>query len=79
MNLIQVRNVPEDVHRRLKVRAAERGITLSALVYDAVLDYAERPTMTDFRAQVATREPVECGGHLAHSRPVVDGRFPPDS
>jgi len=62
MKLIQVRNVPDDVHRRLKVRAAERGITLSALVYDAVLDYAERPTMADFRAQVATREPIELEG-----------------
>ena len=62
MKLIQVRNVPDDVHRKLKVRAAERGITLSELVYDAVLDYAQRPTMAEFRAFVAPHESVELAG-----------------
>ncbi len=53
MKMIQVRNVPDEVHRKLKIRAAERGVTLSRLVYDAVIDYAERPTWEDFERKLA--------------------------
>jgi plasmid stability protein len=36
--MIQIRNVPDDLHRRLKARAAERGLSLS----DYLLQMAER-------------------------------------
>lgn len=36
--MIQIRNVPDDVHRRLKAKAAERGLSLS----DYLLRMAER-------------------------------------
>jgi plasmid stability protein len=36
--MIQIRNVPDDLHRKLKVRAAEQGLTLS----DYLLAMAER-------------------------------------
>jgi antitoxin FitA len=36
--MIQIRNVPDDLHRTLKARAAERGLTLS----DYLLEMAER-------------------------------------
>jgi plasmid stability protein len=29
MKTIQIRNVPDELHRKLKVRAAERGTSLS--------------------------------------------------
>jgi plasmid stability protein len=38
MGNIQIRNVPPELHRKLKSRAAERGMTLS----DYLLDEAER-------------------------------------
>jgi plasmid stability protein len=38
MGMIQIRNVPDDLHRRLKVRAAEQGLSLS----DYLLRMAER-------------------------------------
>ncbi len=59
MKLIQIRNVPDEVHQRIKVRAAERGTTMSQLAYDAVVDFAERPTLEEFRARMAEREPIE--------------------
>lgn len=62
MKLIQIRNVPDDVHRDLKVRAAQRGTTLSQLAYDAVVEFASRPTIEDFRSGLAAREPVEPAG-----------------
>jgi len=36
--MIQIRNVPDDLHRRLKAKAAERGLSLS----DYLLQMAER-------------------------------------
>ncbi len=58
MKLIQIRNVPDDVHR-LKVRAAQQGTTMSRLAYEAVVEYAERPTLAELRAVLAEREPVD--------------------
>jgi antitoxin FitA len=40
--MIQVRNVPDQLHRRLKARAAERGISLSDLILDELRHIAER-------------------------------------
>jgi len=59
MKLIQIRNVPDDVHHRLKVRAAQQGTTMSRLAYEAVVEYAERPTLAELRAVLAEREPVD--------------------
>jgi hypothetical protein len=36
--MIQIRNVPDDIHRTLKAKAAQRGMTLS----DYLLQMAER-------------------------------------
>lgn len=44
MSLIQVRNVPEDLHRRLKERAAREGVTLSDLALAELARSVERPT-----------------------------------
>jgi plasmid stability protein len=38
MGMIQIRNVPDDLHRRLKAKAAEAGMSLS----DYLLRMAER-------------------------------------
>lgn len=65
MKLIQIRNVPDDVHRRLKVRAAQQGRTLSDLARDAVTEYAERPTMAEVLERVRSRERVELPGGAA--------------
>lgn len=62
MKLIQVREVPDDVHRRLKVRAAEQGRTLSDLARSALTEYATRPTMVEVLDRVRSREPVELPG-----------------
>lgn len=42
--MMQVRNVPEDLHRELKVRAASQGLTLSELALNELRQkFAERP------------------------------------
>ncbi len=56
--MIQIRNVPEDLHRKLKVRAAELGMTLSDYLLSEVRQVAERPTLQEMLARLAESEPV---------------------
>lgn len=55
---IQIRNVPEALHRRLKARAALAGMSLSDFLLREVRELAERPTLEDLRARLASRSPV---------------------
>ena len=54
--MIQIRNVPEDIHRRLKVRAAEAGMSLSELLLREVTRVALRPTLDELTARIRRRE-----------------------
>ncbi len=58
MKNLQVRNVPEDIHRRLKARAAEEGISLSELALGELRSSLERPTRRELVERIAQREPV---------------------
>lgn len=53
--MIQVRNVPDDVHRTLKVRAAVAGMSLSDYVKQDLEAAAARPTLEEIDARVADR------------------------
>ena len=57
--MIQIRNVPEDLHRTLKVRAARAGMTLSDYLLSEIEQVAEKPTMSEWLERVRSREPVE--------------------
>jgi plasmid stability protein len=59
MKTLQVRNVPDDVHRTLKVRAAQQGRSLSDYLLEELQRIAEQPTMEEVLARIASREPVE--------------------
>ena len=47
--MIQLRNVPDALHRKLKARAAEEGLSLSDYLIRMAKSEAERPTMREFR------------------------------
>jgi plasmid stability protein len=55
---IQIRNVPEDVHRTLKARAAARGMSLSEYLLEQLTDTARLPTLEDHVARVRQRPMV---------------------
>jgi len=57
--LLQVRQVPDDVHRTLKVRAAQAGTSLSEYVRAELELIASRPTPDELRARLQSRTPVE--------------------
>ena len=56
--MIQVRNVPDSVHRILKSRAAQAGMSLSDYLLVELRKIAERPTMDELRKRLQQREPV---------------------
>lgn len=56
--MIQLRNVPDDLHRKLKARAALAGMSLSDYLLREIRDVAERPTIAELRARLARRTPV---------------------
>ena len=55
---IQVRDVPEDVHEVLRVRAARAGLSLSEYLRREVSGLARRPTAEEFLARLTAREEV---------------------
>lgn len=59
--MIQIRNVPDDLHRTLKARAARAGMTLSDYLLSEVRHVAERPTLEELFERLQTRQPVRGG------------------
>ena len=55
MGHIQIRNVPDDLHRKLKARAASEGLSLSDYLLRAVSRTAERPSMQEMVARIRSR------------------------
>ena len=56
--MVQIRNMPEALHRRLKARAAMAGMSLSDYLLDELRSVAERPTVEELRAKLARRTAV---------------------
>jgi plasmid stability protein len=56
--LVQIRDVPERVHRALKARAAASGVSLSEYLRVVLERAAERPTPEELAARVSARGAV---------------------
>ena len=56
--MIQIRNVPDELHRLLKCRAALAGMSLSDYLLKELRQLAERPTLEEFRARLKERPAV---------------------
>jgi plasmid stability protein len=53
--MIQIRNVPNELHRRLKARAAMAGMTLSDYLLHEIRRVVERPSLEELRARLEKR------------------------
>ena len=53
--MIQIRNVPDTLHRQLKSRAALAGMSLSDYLLNELRHVAERPTLDELRARLERR------------------------
>ena len=56
--MIQIRNVPNALHRRLKSRAALAGMSLSDYLLGELREIAERPTLDELRTRLQQRSPT---------------------
>ena len=56
--MIQIRNVPDTLHRRLKSRAALAGMSLTDYLLQEIRQIAERPTLDELRARLHKLPPV---------------------
>ncbi len=56
--MIQLRNVPDALHRTLKARAAMAGMSLSDYLLTEIKEIAERPTLAELRDRLRTRTAV---------------------
>lgn len=56
--MIQIRNVPDDLHRVLRVRAAQAGLSLSDYLLRQLRRVADRPTREELLERIAQRTPV---------------------
>ncbi len=61
--MIQIRNVPDEVHRRLRVRAAREGITLSEMLGREARRLADQPSPEELRERLLGRPPPGCPSH----------------
>ena len=56
--MIQLRNVPDGLHRSLKARAAMAGMSLSDYLLGEIKEITERPTLAELRERLNKRKPV---------------------
>jgi plasmid stability protein len=76
--MIQMRNVPDTLHRRLKMRATEAGMTLSDFLIREAKLIAARPTVEEMRKRLAALPAVKLDVSVAdlvrEGREERDGR-----
>lgn len=59
--MVQIRNVPDDIHRTIKARAAKAGKSLSDYLLEQIKREAEAPTIEELMERLASRAPVKLG------------------
>jgi plasmid stability protein len=57
--MIQICNVPDELHRTPKVRAAKAGMTLSDYLHSEIEQIAQKPNLRELMDRLAHDEPVE--------------------
>ncbi|HLK10658.1 MAG TPA: hypothetical protein VKW76_04720 [Candidatus Binatia bacterium] len=63
--MLQVRNVPERLHRTLRERAARRGKSLSTYVLDELERLARQPPLDEWVEELHRQPPVRLRSKVA--------------
>jgi len=63
--MIQLRHVPDALHRTLKARAAKAGMSLSDYLLAEIRKIAEQPTLEELTERLRRRRPVELSVSVA--------------
>jgi hypothetical protein len=56
--MIQIRNVPDEIHYRLKAMALENRMTLSDFLLQQVEDIARRPPINELKAKLSAQPSI---------------------
>lgn len=70
--MIQIRHVPDPLHRKLKARAAREGKSLSDYLLGEIQKIAERPSLEEMMKRLARRSPVN--PHLSPAQIIREER-----
>ena len=57
--MIQIRNVPDGIHRQIKARAALAGMSMSQFILRELRQSLERPTRAELLGRLAALPPIE--------------------
>lgn len=57
--MVQIRNVPDELHEKIKVRAAKLGLSMSEYLLREVEKALERPTREELFERLESRDSVE--------------------
>lgn len=74
--MIQIRNVPDELHKALKIRATKAGMSLSEFLLREVARVAEKPTLEEVLERIRQREPVELDEDSAETIRKLRGPMP---
>jgi len=66
--MIQVRNVPDELHAALKARAALAGQSLSEYLLGQLRRVSQHPTPEELRQRLATRRPSSWSDKISNRR-----------
>lgn len=72
--MLQIRNLPDDLHRRLKIRAAEEGVSMSDWVKARIEEGLARPSLTELLDRIETHAAV--AGSFDVAEIIREGRGP---
>jgi plasmid stability protein len=65
--MLQIKDVPDDVHRVLKARAALEGLTLTEYARQMLALAARRPSRAELIAELSAVEPLDTGESAAEA------------
>jgi plasmid stability protein len=65
--MIQIRNVPDSLHRKLKAKAALAGMSLSDYLLAEIRIAAEKPTEEELRERLSRRSSVNPSPSIANA------------
>lgn len=68
---LQIRNVPDEIHAAVRVRAAQAGLSVSDYLLDLVRELVTRPTMAEIVARAKTLAQVGGGASRTEVQAAV--------
>jgi antitoxin FitA len=59
--MVQIRNMPDKLHRTLKARAAQAGMSLSEYLLRELKKVGDKPSVEELLERIRSRPPIEPG------------------